>query len=383
MARSRTRGIFAHPDGTRDIDKRYGGERIRIRLGIASQEEAEARLRAELRRIDEARQQARGDDPIVFASGAARYLSESAGKSTAELLAYHVSLALPHIGAVPLDQVCDETLEPLIAARRTAQVSNVTINRTLEVVRAVLTRCARAYRAGGRPWLRTAPPLITMLPESAREPWPLSWPEQDRLFAELPEHLRSAAEFAACTGARDDNVAGLQWAWEQHVAEAGRSVFVVPPEHFKGGRRAHVMVLSDRAWELVQAQRGKHATHVWCWRRGEGEWRPWRDGLNNTAWQAGRARAGLRHVRVHDLRHTFATRLRAAGVSDEDRATLMGHAGRGMPQHYAAADVVRMIQLANRATERTTGQTVLRVIAGGRVTQAVTQLKKKATAKVA
>ena len=36
-------------------------------------------------------------------------------------------------------------------------------------------------------------------------------------------------------------------------------------------------------------------------------------------------RAGLAHGRVHDLDHTFGRRLRAAGVSFEDRQNLLGH----------------------------------------------------------
>ena len=45
----------------------------------------------------------------------------------------------------------------------------------------------------------------------------------------------------------------------------------------------------------------------------------------NTAWMKARVRAGLPHVRVHDLKHTFGRRLRAEGVSFEDRQDLLGH----------------------------------------------------------
>ncbi|MBC8087836.1 MAG: hypothetical protein H7Z40_11270 [Phycisphaerae bacterium] len=48
--------------------------------------------------------------------------------------------------------------------------------------------------------------------------------------------------------------------------------------------------------------------------------------MNNNGWQRARRRAGLRSVRIHDLRHTFGCRLRAAGVSAEDREALLGHA---------------------------------------------------------
>jgi integrase len=42
-------------------------------------------------------------------------------------------------------------------------------------------------------------------------------------------------------------------------------------------------------------------------------------------WQTALKDAGLRHVRFHDLRHTFNTRLMEAGVMQEVRMALMGH----------------------------------------------------------
>ena len=63
--------------------------------------------------------------------------------------------------------------------------------------------------------------------------------------------------------------------------------------------------------------------------------------------------------KFHHLRHPFACRLRAAGVSAEDRAALLGHAEHSMSQHYASADVGRLLKLANlvlhRAETRCTG----------------------------
>jgi integrase len=44
-----------------------------------------------------------------------------------------------------------------------------------------------------------------------------------------------------------------------------------------------------------------------------------------TAWASALRRAGMRHIRFHDLRHTFATRLVEAGVIQEIRMALMGH----------------------------------------------------------
>jgi len=43
------------------------------------------------------------------------------------------------------------------------------------------------------------------------------------------------------------------------------------------------------------------------------------------SWHGSCRRAGLRHIRFHDLRHTFNTRLMEAGVIQEVRMALMGH----------------------------------------------------------
>ena len=69
--------------------------------------------------------------------------------------------------------------------------------------------------------------------------------------------------------------------------------------------------------------------------------------MNNTGWQSARKRAGLPQVRVHDLKHTFGRRLRAAGVSFEDRQDLLGHRSGRTTTHYSAAE----LQVSNRGRE--------------------------------
>ena len=86
--------------------------------------------------------------------------------------------------------------------------------------------------------------------------------------------------------------------------------------------------------------------------------------MNNGGWQRARHAAKLDGVRVHDLRHTYASRLRLAGVSQEDRAALLGHGARSMPEHYAAGDIGRLITLANQVLDRQGTRTLLRVVNG-------------------
>jgi integrase len=354
MPCTRTPGITVDSRGQRLIDKEHRGVRICVRLGLLSQKDAEHRLDAEIIRVES--DLARKASPhLRFADCAVRYLAESQHKRSVDLLAWHIRLLLPYLGDLEVNRVHDRTLEPFIADRVAAGVTATTIDRSLEVVRTILNRAARAYRDDdGRPWLDAVPPVITMLPETPRLPYPITWEEQDRLFPKLSARLGRMAIFAVNTGLRESNVCGSEWAWEVPVPEVGRSVFVIPPEAFKS-KRAHVVILNDAAWSFVQAQRCLDPIWVFpC--RGQRM-----STMNNTAWQRARQEVGLRAVRVHDLRHTFACRLRAAGVSAEDREALLGHATHSIAGHYASADVGRLLKLANLVLNRQETRTVLRV----------------------
>jgi integrase len=167
------------------------------------------------------------------------------------------------------------------------------------------------------------------------------------------------ALFALNTGLRDSNVCGLQWTWEVGVPELGRGVVVIPPEPFKT-KRAHVVILNDVAWSIIEAQRALHPIWVFPYRGRR------INTMNNNGWQNARRDAGVPLVRVHDLRHSFACRLRAAGVSAEDREALLGHANHSMAGHYASADVGHLLPQANLIVERSGTRTLLRLAGGQR-----------------
>lgn len=384
--RTRTKGIQLLGNGERSVDKHYRGERIFERLGPVSQDEAETWLRQRQAVIDARRDlDARQGAEQLFRTAAGKYLLElkaAADVRTLETISGHVLLLNGWVGDEPLRQVCNDTFASFKADRlagrtRTGsparKVKPATVNRTLEVARTVLNRAARVWRTSdGQPWLGAAP-LLEMLDEKTteRKPYPMSWAQQAELLPRLPAHLQRMALFALNTGARDENVCGLKWAWEVPVPEAKRSVFVVPASEFKS-KRPHVLVLNDVAWRIVEEQRERHEEYVFVYRRERVvhldrkpvmQYR--RVGtMNNTAFQAARAAAGLPQVRVHDFRHTFAQRLRDAGVSEEDRALLLGHAVEGMARHYACSTVERLVGEANKVAETRDRTTLLRVVNG-------------------
>ena len=84
----------------------------------------------------------------------------------------------------------------------------------------------------------------------------------------------------------------------------------------------------------------------------------------NSAWKKARQRADLPLVRVHDLKHTFGRRLRAAGVSFEDRQDLLGHRSHRITTHYSGAELSRLIEAAERVTEQNGRRPELVVLRG-------------------
>lgn len=384
--RTRTKGIQLADDGERIVNKQYRGERVFARLGRVSQDDAEGWLRQRQAEIDAQREnQLRQGDAQLFRVAAGKYLRElqAAGDvRTLETISGHVLLLNQWVGNDPLSQMCNDSFAAFkadrLAGRRSPggkavrPVKPATVNRSLEVARTVLNRAARVWRTNGKPWLGAAP-LIEMLDEATtrRKPRPLSWAEQAKLLPRCEPHIERMALFSLNTGARDENVCGLRWAWERQVPEVGRSVFVVPASEFKG-KRDHVLILNDVAWRIVEAERGKHKEFVFVYRRErvkhldrEPAMQYHRIGtMNNTAFQSAREAAGLPMVRVHDFRHTYGQRLRDAGVHKEDRDLLLGHASGEMSDLYATATVARLVELANKVQETRDRTTLLRVVNG-------------------
>lgn len=361
--RTRTRGIVAEKDGGKIINKQYKGQRIFARLGTVSQDEAEKYLRAEQNRIDV---ELRAGTKHLFCDAAKRYLIECEHRKvkTLENIAIHVGLVLPYIGSLPLHTVHTGSLQKFCNERIASGVSPSTVNYALTFVRTILNRAARVWRNDdGTPWLGSSP-KIELLKSNPRKPYPLSWAEQTRLFKELPTHLERMALFAVNTGLREQNICLLRWDWERRIPELKRSVFVIPASEYKSDRN-HVVILNDVAMGIIESMRGKHDEFVFPY-HGQGKRKELGPiaKMNNSAWKHARKSAGLTQVRVHDLRHTYGQRLRDAGVSEEDRAVLLGHSTQSMPRHYATPTIARLVDMANLANKTRDTPTLLRVSRG-------------------
>ena len=60
---------------------------------------------------------------------------------------------------------------------------------------------------------------------------------------------------------------------------------------------------------------------------------------------------------MHNLRHTFGRRLRAAGVPLETRKALLGHANGDITTHYSTAEIGELLDACERVNDRGIAQT--------------------------
>jgi hypothetical protein len=128
---------------------------------------------------------------------------------------------------------------------------------------------------------------------------------------------------------------------EVQVPELDTSVFILPGWLTKNAEE-RIVVLNSIARRVIEEVRGKHPEPVFAYKG-----RPVTKMYNN-AWRNARVRAGLNLFRVHDLRHTFAQRLRASGVPLEDRKTLLGHKCGDITTHYSAPELAELFQHVER-----------------------------------
>lgn len=313
----------------------------------------------------------------TFATAAARYLAEHQGKDKTRA-AQSIDAVNPYIGDHYLMDVDDEAMQQFKEDRqqgkgafdRPAMVG--TINKDLTQVVTILNKACRVWR-----WIPSAPKLEHVR-GPAKQPYPFTWEEQDRLFSALPTGWDcGAALFAVNTGVRREELFGLKWSDRRWVPELDiknddgsvkERMFVFVLGDTKNGEQRAVICNSIARRAVAYQQK-------WQEKFGKSDWvfpsqakQNLRSKVRNSGvvWERAWKLAGLpvdKYVRrgMHNCRHTYAHRLRAAGVPQEDRNALLGHARTNLAEHYATPDIERLLAHAEKVTLRRE-TTVLRAV---------------------
>ena len=168
----------------------------------------------------------------------------------------------------------------------------------------------------------------------------LSRDEAARLFAtlELAEADNSvnpafcdAIRLLLLTGARKTEILGLKWG----EVDFDRQILILPPERTKAGGQngERRIVLSSAALSILNARRAdrsKGAAFVFPAIRGSGHLVGVRRAFTRIC-----ERADIGGVRIHDLRHSFASFAVADGASLFLVGKLLGHASARTSERYA------------------------------------------------
>ncbi len=294
-----------------------GGKRIRRSTGTADKRQAQEfhdRLRTEIWNV-----QKLGEKPRrVWEEAVVRWLKEKAHKVTIAADKMHLRWLDQHLRGMELALISRDLIDRLIKARQAEGVSHATVNRMLQVLRALLRMAEREWE-----WIDKAP-VIRLLPESKRRVRWLNRDEADRLLAELPGHLSEMARFSLATGLRQRNVAGLEWS----QVDLGKRFAWIHPDQAKA-RKAIAVPLNAEAMLVLRRLHGKHPTFVFVY-RGKSVQQ-----VNTKAWKAALKRADIEDFRWHDLRHTWASWHVQAGTPQNILQELGGWETALMVRRYA------------------------------------------------
>ena len=322
-------GVRVYPSGTKVfvVQTRFQGKSTRITVGrykVLSPDQARRKAAMIIARIKA------GDDPLpapsasviepTFADLAGRYLKEHVEvhckPRTVEAYRWLVTkFVLPALGNLSIESVEREHVANLHYANRSTPYQ---ANRILEVVRKMFNLAeAWGLRRDGTNPCR----FIQKYKERTRERF-LTEEEFRRLGQVLSEVEAAGSETLSAvtairllmlTGCRLNEIQTLRWenvdleAGELRLPDSKTGARMVPLSQAAASVLSGVPRPDDNPWVITGKKPGAHLTDM------------------QHPWRRIRARAELDDVRIHDLRHSFASRALALGESLPMIGKLLGH----------------------------------------------------------
>jgi integrase len=286
------------------------GIRQQFSTGTSNRRQAERivdKLREEAN--DRRHQLVKQDPHLTFKELAAQFIASGAAKR------YHLERLkelLPYFADVPVLRIHKGLAAEYRQKRQFAKtVSDATINRDLSVMRHIL------YWGVDESLLITNPlSRLRLVRERRINRLVVSVEEEMKLLAHASAHLQQIIITALDTGMRRGEILHQR---REHIDMARQVLFVTKSKTPEGEGRE--IPLSSRVLAIIRQNQHREGI-VFTYRDKPIE-------NIGKSWTRTVKRSGLRHIRFHDLRHSFNTRLLEAGVMQEVRMALMGHSTGG------------------------------------------------------
>ena len=222
-------------------------------------------------------------------------------------------------------------LESIALKKEAEGVTLTTVNRVLEIVRALLIKAHKEWE-----WIDKVPVIRMRQVENSRIRW-LTVNEANRLLQELPPHLKAMAAFTLATGLRASNVTGLEW---QNIDMVRQNAWI-HADQAKTNKSISVP-LNDNAIEILRSRLGTHQRFVFTYQNKRIQ------RCNTRAWTNALNRAGIENFRWHDLRHTWASWHVQNGTSLQELQQLGGWSSFEMVLRYAHLSGDHLRSAANK-----------------------------------
>lgn len=317
-------------DGIWWLDVRHKGKRIRKSTGTEIKGDAQ-QLHDQVKHDLWQAEKMKALPDRTWVDAVLRWCDESTHKRSLVTDKFHLAWLDPHLRSRKLTDIDRELIESIAKKKETENVSLTTVNRILELIRAILNR---AHKEWG--WLDKTPIIRMRKIENKRIRW-LTKQEANRLLKELPPHLQDMASFTLATGLRESNVTQLKWS-EIHLDTKHALIHADESK----SKRPIPVPLNKQAISILKAQMGKHLTYVFTYKGNPV------NRCNNHAWQKALKRAGIDNFRWHDLRHTWASWHVQNGTPLHELQQLGGWANYEMVLRYAHLSSAHLRAAAER-----------------------------------
>jgi len=240
----------------------------------------------------------------------------------------------PHFGHLHLDEIRQMHIDEIIQQRLKEGVSNATINRLLQKVRAVFNKAHKEWE------VKCDPPYIKLLKEPKKRVRWLTVKEAKKLIMAVNPHIADMVIFSLEMGLRESNVTLLRW----NQIDFEQGIIYIEGDDILKSETAFVVPLSEVALDVLKRQRGKHPERVFTYKGN-----PIRR-ANTKSFKDACKRIGLEDFRWHDLRHTWETWHVQRGTPLEVLQELGGWSDYKMVKRYAHFSHQHLKQFVNRTS---------------------------------
>lgn len=267
-----------------------------------------------------------------------------------EVIVFRTHL-LPAFGATRVDRITRQAISSFVSTKVAAGYKPGSINRFLANLKTVLSKAVE-WEIGGL--TENVAKRVKPLRDPPHIDRFLSAAEAERLMNAIRKSqspmLKFIIPFLLLTGARKREALDARWEfvnldralWTIPLSKSGRPRFVPLSEEavtvLLNAKAAGIsMRLGQCPWVFPNPMTGKPYTTIY------------------EPWNLCRREAGLPEVRIHDLRHSFASALVNRGMTLLDVKELLGHANIATTQRYAHLSQDRLRAVVREAAEHYSG----------------------------